>query len=135
MNVGQDPHPPRKEMPMALQSKAKSHSWLANWLESSVTFYKRSHWLVHSPKHRTFLKLVCLAKIWFNVFFVLFFHFSPAVLYPAIPEVQMDAIMKMSEAIQGQGSAVKAPAPKQDNEEPLKLKSISELTPQENPSW
>ncbi|XP_058943926.2 protein smoothened [Pocillopora verrucosa] len=59
---------------------------------------------------------------------------APAVLYPAIPEVQMDAIMKMSEAIQGQGSAVKAPAPKQDNEEPLKLKSISELTPQENPS-
>ena len=64
-----------------------------------------------------------------------FFLFSPAVLYPAIPEVQMDAIMKMSEAIQGQGSAVKVPAPKQDNEEPLKLKSISELTPQENPSW
>ena len=73
------PTPPRK-MPMALQSKAKSHSLVANWLESSVTFYKRSHWLVHSPKHRTFLKLVCLAQIWFNVFFVLFF-FSLVQLY------------------------------------------------------
>lgn len=57
---------------------------------------------------------------------------APAVLYPAIPEVQMDAILKMGEAIQRSGSPVKAPVPRQNNEEPLKLKSISELTPHEN---
>lgn len=57
---------------------------------------------------------------------------APAVLYPAIPEVQMDAILKMGEAIQQSGSPVKAPVPRQNNEEPLKLKSISELTPHEN---
>ena len=60
--------------------------------------------------------------------------FSPAVLYPAIPEVEMDAIMKMGEAIQGRSSILKGHAPKHKNEEPLKLKSISELTPQENVS-
>lgn len=58
------------------------------------------------------------------------FLFSrPAVLYPAIPEVQMDAIMKASAAIQARGSHKREQG--DDNEEPLKLKSISELTPQE----
>ena len=50
-------------------------------------------------------------------------------LYPAIPEVQMDAIMKASAAIQARGSRKREQG--DDNEEPLKLKSISELTPQE----
>lgn len=52
-------------------------------------------------------------------------------LYPAIPEVHMDAIMKMGEAIQAQTSVRKGYTPKDENEEPLKLKSITELTPQE----
>lgn len=54
---------------------------------------------------------------------------APAVLYPAIPEVQMDAIMKAGEAIQACGSNMREHV--DENEEPLKLKSISELTPQE----
>lgn len=52
-------------------------------------------------------------------------------LYPAIPEVNMDAIMKMEEAIQAHSSIRKGYTPKYENEEPLKLKSISELTPHE----
>ena len=52
-------------------------------------------------------------------------------LYPAIPEVNMDAIMKMGETIQAQSSARHGYTPKDDNEEPLKLKSITELTPHE----
>lgn len=52
-------------------------------------------------------------------------------LYPAIPEVQVDAIMRMSEAIQAHSSIRKGYTSKDENEEPLKLRSISELTPQE----
>ena len=51
-------------------------------------------------------------------------------LYPAIPEMQMDAIMKAGEAIQARGSVTPRDCG-EENEEPLKLKSISELTPQE----
>ena len=43
----------------------------------------------------------------------------------------MDAIMKMEEAIQAHSSIRKGYTPKYENEEPLKLKSISELTPHE----
>ena len=57
-------------------------------------------------------------------------HSSPAVLYPAIPEAQMDAIMRTNAAIQARISSNKREHAN-DNEEPLKLKSISELTPQE----
>jgi len=53
------------------------------------------------------------------------------VLYPAIPEVHVDAIMKMGETIQAQSSVRHGYTPKNENEEPLKLKSITELTPQE----
>lgn len=56
---------------------------------------------------------------------------GPAVLYPAIPEVNMDAIMKMGQTIQAQSSVRHGYTPKDENEEPLKLKSITELTPQE----
>ena len=59
------------------------------------------------------------------------FTCRPAVLYPAIPEVNMDAIMKMGETIQAQSSARHGYTPKDENEEPLKLKSITELTPHE----
>ena len=55
-------------------------------------------------------------------------------LYPAIPDVQMDAIMKMGEAIQAHSSVRKGYTPKLENEEPLNLKSISELTPHERVS-
>lgn len=58
----------------------------------------------------------------------------PAVLYPAIPDVHMDAIMKMGENIQAQSSKLKSHTPRDENEEPLKLKSITELTPQEKVS-
>lgn len=54
----------------------------------------------------------------------------PALLYPAIPDVQMDAVMKAGEAIQAHGSKRKDCL--EIPEEPLKLKSISELSPQEN---
>ena len=43
----------------------------------------------------------------------------------------MDAIMKMGETIQAQSSARHGYTPKDENEEPLKLKSITELTPHE----
>lgn len=55
---------------------------------------------------------------------------APALLYPAIPDVQMDAVMKAGEAIQAHGSKRKDCL--EIPEEPLKLKSISELSPQEN---
>lgn len=61
----------------------------------------------------------------------MFVCYSPAVLYPAIPEVQVDAIMRMGEAIQAHSSIRKGYTPKDENEEPLKLRSISEFTPQE----
>lgn len=64
---------------------------------------------------------------------MLIIHFnllsSPAVLYPAIPEDQMDAIMKAGEAIQARTANIRHQ--EDENEEPLKLKSISELTPQD----
>ena len=50
-------------------------------------------------------------------------------LYPAIPEDQMDAIMKAGEAIQARTANIRHQ--EDENEEPLKLKSISELTPQD----
>ena len=52
-------------------------------------------------------------------------------LYPAIPDVQMDEIRKAGEAIQAHGSYKRQEHVHQNDEEPLKLKSISELTPQE----
>jgi len=54
---------------------------------------------------------------------------APAVLYPAIPEVQMDAIINAGEAIQARTAKIRDQ--EDENEEPLKLKSISELTPQD----
>lgn len=54
---------------------------------------------------------------------------APAVLYPAIPDAQMDIVIKAEEAIQAHGSKRKQCLDM--NEEPLKLKSISELIPPE----
>jgi len=62
---------------------------------------------------------------------LLFTCCRPAVLYPAVPEVHMDALMKMGENIQAQSAVRHGYTPKDENEEPLKLKSITELTPQE----
>ena len=50
-------------------------------------------------------------------------------LYPAIPDAQMDIVIKAEEAIQAHGSKRKQCLDM--NEEPLKLKSISELIPPE----
>lgn len=65
-----------------------------------------------------------------NYYVFIYSSCRPALLYPAIPDVQMDAVMKAGEAIQAHGSKRKdcLDIP----EEPLKLKSISELSPQEN---
>ena len=54
--------------------------------------------------------------------------FRPALLYPAIPEVQMEAIMKAGETIREIGLAKDKDKKPANTEEPLRLKSISEYT-------
>ena len=65
---------------------------------------------------------------------------SPAVIYPVIPDphIQLDGIKKAGETTQACGLNKKQSYQHEeeddDDEEPLRLKSFSEWTPQENTS-